>query len=66
MIAETEPRPIAHQVPRAAQISGLSRTTLYGLMKSGELATIKVGRRTLIADDDLRALIDRHKVVREA
>jgi excisionase family DNA binding protein len=53
---------LAHQLPRAAQITGLSRSTLYLLIKNGELPTIKVGRRTLIADDDLRNLIARHRV----
>jgi hypothetical protein len=35
------------------------------LIKDGELPTIKIGRRTLIADEDLRALLGRHRVGRE-
>jgi excisionase family DNA binding protein len=62
MTSEIGLQPLAHQLPRAAQISGLSRSTLYLLIKNGELATIKVGRRTLIADDDLRNLIARHRI----
>lgn len=62
MTTELETKPLAHQLPRAAQMTGLSRSTLYGLIKSGELPTIKIGRRTLIADDDLRNLIGRHRV----
>jgi excisionase family DNA binding protein len=62
MNTELETKPLAHQIPRAAQMSGLSRSVLYQMMKRGELAFVKVGRRTLIADDDLRALIDRHRV----
>ena len=62
MSTEFELKPLAHQLPRAAQLSGLSRSLLYELMKQGELAYIKVGRRRLIADDDLRALISRHHV----
>jgi len=54
-------KPVAHRVPRAAQVSGVSRSRLYEFMKSGELAYIKMGRRRLISDDDLRALIARHR-----
>ena len=61
-----EAQPLAHQLPRAAQISGLSRSTLYNLIKTGELPVIKVGRRTLIADADLRSLINRHRSKPEA
>jgi excisionase family DNA binding protein len=61
MNAELELKPLAHQLPRAALISGISRSTLYVLIKNGELKTVKIGRRTLIADSDLRALIERHR-----
>ena len=62
MATEFEMKPLAHQLPRAAQIIGISRSLLYELIKRGELAVVKIGRRTLIADGDLRALIDRHRV----
>jgi excisionase family DNA binding protein len=63
MSREFEMKPLAHQLPRAVQVSGLSRSLLYELMGSGELAYIKVGRRRLIADDDLRALIARYRII---
>jgi excisionase family DNA binding protein len=57
--------PVAYSVPRAAQLTGLSRSQLYELMKRRELAYVKVGRRRLIAHDDLQALISRHRVAHE-
>jgi excisionase family DNA binding protein len=60
-----ELKPVSHQIPRASQTSGLSRAKLYEFMKSGELPYVKIGRRRLIADDDLRALIGRHRVAAE-
>ena len=66
MHPKTEMRPLAHQLPSAVRQTGISRSLLYQLIKRRELAVVKIGRRTLIADDDLRALIDRHRVGREA
>jgi excisionase family DNA binding protein len=66
MATDSQMKPLAHQLSRAAQITGISTSLLYELIKHGELAVVKIGRRTLIADDDLRALIDRNRVVREA
>jgi excisionase family DNA binding protein len=60
-----EVTPVAHPIPRAAQLTGLSRSQLYELMKRRELAYVKVGRRRLIAHDDLQTLISRHRVVHE-
>jgi len=66
MATISEMKPLAHQLSRAAQITGISTSLLYELIKNGELAVVKIGRRTLIADDDLRALIARHRLVQEA
>jgi excisionase family DNA binding protein len=66
MATISEMKPLAHQLSRAAQITGISTSLLYELIKNGELAVVKIGCRTLIADDDLRALIARHRLVREA
>jgi len=38
---------------------------LYQLMKEGELAYVKVRGRRLIAANDLRAFIERHRVAGE-
>ena len=60
-----EVTPVAHPVSRAAQLTGLSRSQLYLLMKRRELAFVKVGRRRLITHDDLQSLINRHRVDRD-
>jgi excisionase family DNA binding protein len=38
-------------------LSGLSRDTIYKLLKSGELRSIKIGRRRLIVIESYHALI---------
>jgi len=45
-----------------AVLGGIGRTTLYNLIKSGRLPVVRIGRRTFIADDDTRALIDEHRL----
>lgn len=47
--------PLAVAIPEAARLSGCGRSTLYSEIKSGNLKIRKVGRRTIIALDDLRA-----------
>lgn len=43
--------------PRPAQLLGIGRTTLYALIKSGELETVTVGRRRFVADEQVSAFI---------
>jgi excisionase family DNA binding protein len=50
--------PVATSVNGAAKALGLGRTTIYELIKSGQLETIKIGRRTLIKTASIRALIN--------
>jgi excisionase family DNA binding protein len=40
--------PIALKIPEAVAYCGLSRTRLYGLMKSGQLPSFTVGNRRMI------------------
>jgi excisionase family DNA binding protein len=47
----------ALHVKEAARIYGLSRTTIYQLMKQGTLRTVKIGGRRLITRDALESLI---------
>lgn len=41
----------------AAKATGLGRTTLYTLINEGKLATVKIGRRTLVKTDSIRELL---------
>jgi len=45
-------------IPRACQITGLGRSTIYRLFESGQLQRLKSGTRTLIKIDDLERYIE--------
>ena len=42
----------------AASSIGISRSTLYRLIQSGSVKTVKLGRRTVIPVSSLMALLD--------
>jgi excisionase family DNA binding protein len=47
-IPENSLKPLAVTVPVALQITGIGRTTLYGLIEDGTLESVTVRRRRLI------------------
>ena len=47
--------PIALSVKEACNSTSISRSTIYAEIKVGNLKTLKVGRRTLLAVKDLEA-----------
>ena len=51
------PVPLAHRIPDACHRIGVGRSTIYELIKSGEIRTIKIGARTLVPDTELQRLI---------
>jgi excisionase family DNA binding protein len=51
-------QPEAYGILDAARITGLSRSTLYKLMTSGEIRPVRVGGRTLIKRCDLQRLLN--------
>lgn len=51
------PVPIAYGIDDAVAVSGIGRTTLYALIGSGRLRSVKVGTRRLIRREDLLALL---------
>jgi len=57
----TDFRPISVRVPIAVQLTGISRSKLYELIKSGELQIVKVGSVTLIPIDNLQRFIDANR-----
>ncbi len=50
--------PISVRIPSAAKLTGLSRSTLYNLIKAGDLEVVKVGSMTLVPYDSLRRFIE--------
>jgi excisionase family DNA binding protein len=50
--------PLAVRVAVACQLTGLGRTTIYELIKSGKLRSVKIGRARLIDKASLRAMLD--------
>ena len=42
----------------AARSLGIGKTKLYELIGQGKLKTVKIGRRTLVKTDSIRALVN--------
>lgn len=53
--------PITVRIPIAVAMTGISRSRLYELIKSGELEIAKDGATTLILVSSLRAAIERRR-----
>jgi len=58
-LGELPVEPICVRVPVAVKLTGISRSTLYELMGTGEIETVKVGRSTFIRYASLKRLFDR-------
>jgi excisionase family DNA binding protein len=55
---ETLPtEPVSVRIAMAVRLTGIGRSTLYELIKSGEIETVKVGRSTLIPFRCLKKLV---------
>ncbi|RIK16416.1 MAG: ethanolamine utilization protein EutA [Acidobacteria bacterium] len=48
---------LLHPIPDAATVLGIGRSTLYELIAAGKIRTVKIGRRTLIAQDELERYV---------
>ena len=48
--------PIAISINGAAKALGVGRSSIYGLLKSGRLKSIKIGRRTLLTTASINHL----------
>ena len=49
--------PLIISVNEAAAILGLGRTKIYSLIGDGCLSIVKIGRRTLVTTESIRALV---------
>ena len=51
--------PLLHSINDTKSLLNCGRNSVYNLVNSNELTLIKMGRRSLITDDSIRAYIDR-------
>lgn len=51
------PSRITHTIESAIEQLGCGRTTIYALIAEKKLEALKLGRRTLITDASIRALV---------
>lgn len=58
--------PITLTIKGACRLSSLSEPTIRRAISSGALPSYKVGKRRLIATDDLRAWLDSHRTEAKA
>jgi excisionase family DNA binding protein len=54
--------PLAYSVPDAAKSIGVNQRTVWRLLRDKEMLSFKLGARTLIRADELRAFIDRKSI----
>lgn len=55
-------QPISYTIEQATKVSGICRTTLFEILKSGSIPRIKIGRRTLIRHVDLMNFVNDNAV----
>lgn len=51
------PEPLVYSIKETCRLSSCGRTRVFALIKSGELKVTRIGRRTLVRADSLRALL---------
>jgi excisionase family DNA binding protein len=65
-MADYSPIPLTHTIPQAVERSRCGRSKLYEAIRQGDLAVVKLGRKTLILEKDLQEWLHRHRLRREA
>jgi excisionase family DNA binding protein len=56
-IESSPAEPISVRIPEAVRLTGLSRSRIYELMRSGDIEFAKVGSSTLILVESLRSFV---------
>ena len=57
MSANTHDDHIAVPISEACRISGIGRSKLYEMIKTGDVQVAKIGRRSLVLIESLKALL---------
>lgn len=48
---------LLHPIPEAIEQLGIGRSTMYELIAAGTIRTVKIGRRTLVAHEELQRYV---------
>ena len=59
--ASAGPAKISYSVEEAAEATGIGRSHLYIAIKTGELASLKLGKRRLLMREDILAWLKRQR-----
>jgi len=54
----TQLRPLLHRIHDVVRLTNVGRTTIYGEISRGRLRIVKLGRTTLIRDQDLQTWLN--------
>ena len=49
--------PLLHSIRTATDMLAIGRSSLYALIAEGKIRPVKVGRRTLISDQEIRRFV---------
>jgi excisionase family DNA binding protein len=49
--------PLLHSISQSAKLLGIGRSSLYNLIAEGKIASVKIGRRSLIRDTELKRFV---------
>ena len=61
VVSVGDPPKLAFDVNEAAGMLSISRRTLYELLRSGELRSIKIGSRRLVRMSDMTEFLQNHE-----
>jgi excisionase family DNA binding protein len=53
-------QPMVYGVRDAGRILGISRSSIYALLKAGLLTPVRIGRRLLFTERELRAFVEKN------
>jgi excisionase family DNA binding protein len=54
-------QPMVYGLKDVAKLLGISRSSVYILLKEGQLSPVRIGRRILFTEGDLRSFVERQR-----
>ena len=66
VVERTEPRQRTMSVTQAAEVLGISRTTAYECVRTGDLPALRLGGRIVVPTQAIDDLLDRASAIPDA